>query len=327
MHLSHSRILPGDVLPTRSHGAASAGALFPPRAFEPQRLAFRARPRRSSQTPPVHPSERSPRRRAIGRHLALIVSVLALLTVSMPAAQAGSKGVFHTSCAFSHAAPDDPIVFPGDPGASHLHSFFGNRSTDASSTYRSMRAGSTTCSFSADTAGYWVPALLDRQGNVVTPRNVAAYYLASSGVVAPPANLRMIAGGDTAELRIAGYACGEGSATSSVPMDCGSKWLKGVIAFPSCWNGQDLDSRDHRSHVAYPTGKGCPRRYPVRIPKLVFHVTYGIHDGTGYTLVSDRMMGHEDGMSLHADFWNTWDQEEFEGVVERCLNGRQSCDL
>jgi hypothetical protein len=222
---------------------------------------------------------------------------------------------------------DDPIVFPGESGASHLHDFFGNRSTDADSTYRSMRDGSTTCSFSADTSGYWSPALLDRRGDAVTPRNVAAYYLARSSVVAPPRNLRMIAGGDTDDLSIAGYACGEGSATSSVPTDCGSKLLKAVIVFPSCWNGQDLDSRDHRSHMAYPTGKGCPRRFPVRIPKLVLHITYGIHDGTGYTLVSDEMMGHEHGMSLHADFWNTWDQRELERTVDRCLNGGLSCDL
>ncbi len=271
----------------------------------------------------------APRRcRIIAGHGVLIFFVVAVFAISTPPALAAPRGgVFHTSCTFSHMAKDDPIVSPGEPGVSHLHTFFGNESTDAGSTYRSMRRGATTCDFSADTAGYWTPALMDPQGDVVKPQRLAAYYFASSKVAAPPANLRMIAGGDTSELRVAGYTCGEGMPTSSEPLDCGSAWLKGVVVFPSCWNGEDLDSRNHRRHMAYPTGTGCPRGYPVRVPKLILHITYGIHDGTGYTLVSDEMMGMTDGMSLHADFWNTWNQRGLERTVARCLNGGLSCDL
>jgi hypothetical protein len=322
MRLSDPPILPADVPGSRE--AVTAGALFHERAFDSPPPAAVGGHRRRSEAPS---KPRSVRRAPTGRYLAVALLVLAVFAPPMPAAQAGSSGEFHTSCAFSHAAADDPIVFPGEPGMSHLHDFFGNRTTNADSTFRSMRRGRTTCSSSADASGYWSPALLDPRGNVVTPRTLAAYYRAQSRVDAPPRNLRVIAGGDTRDLRVAGYACGEGTPTSSVPVDCGSKLLKGVIVFPSCWNGEDLDSRDHRSHMAYPTGKGCPRRYPVRIPKLVLHITYGIHDGAGYTLVSDEMMGMRDGMSLHADFWNTWRQRRLERVVERCVNGGLSCDL
>src|SRR5436190_8376748 len=55
------------------------------------------------------------------------------------------QGVFATLCRFSHEAPDDPIVYPGQAGKSHLHTFFGNASTDAASTYDSLRASDTTC--------------------------------------------------------------------------------------------------------------------------------------------------------------------------------------
>ena len=51
--------------------------------------------------------------------------------------QSGPQGLvpqFIVTCAFSHTAPDDPIVFPGEPGQSHQHDFFGNRATDAWST-------------------------------------------------------------------------------------------------------------------------------------------------------------------------------------------------
>jgi hypothetical protein len=49
--------------------------------------------------------------------------VLAVLGVSMPAAS-GSQG-WLVACPFSHSLPDDPIVYPGQPGMSHMHDFFG----------------------------------------------------------------------------------------------------------------------------------------------------------------------------------------------------------
>ena len=65
---------------------------------------------------------------------------------------------FFSDCRFSHSAPDDPIVRPGLPGASHPHEFFGNTSTDARSSLQSLLAHGTTCMRKADTAAYWVPA-------------------------------------------------------------------------------------------------------------------------------------------------------------------------
>lgn len=51
----------------------------------------------------------------------------------------------------------------------------------------------------------------------------------------------------------------------------GWPWL-GIMAnryFPTCWDGVNLDSPDHRSHVAYPesgtleSGGRCPSTHPV----------------------------------------------------------------
>ena len=45
------------------------------------------------------------------------------------------RGVsFVSRCTFSHRAPDDPIVYPAQPGASHDHTFLGNKTTNAFST-------------------------------------------------------------------------------------------------------------------------------------------------------------------------------------------------
>lgn len=49
------------------------------------------------------------------------------------------------------------------------------------------------------------------------------------------------------------------------------------IMFPSCWNGKDLDSPDHKSHVAYPdlVMQGyCPAGYDVRLPGLFYETIW-----------------------------------------------------
>ena len=68
----------------------------------------------------------APRRLGLAAMLAL--SLLAVPAI--PATAAATSGSFVTQCDFSHRLPDDPIVFPGQPGASHSHDFTGNRSTN-----------------------------------------------------------------------------------------------------------------------------------------------------------------------------------------------------
>jgi len=38
----------------------------------------------------------------------------------------------------------------------------------------------------------------------------------------------------------------------------------------SCWDGVNVDSPDHKSHVAYPAGilGACPSSHPVEIPQV-----------------------------------------------------------
>jgi hypothetical protein len=104
---------------------------------------------------------------------------------------------FPSSCPLAHRASDDPIVFPGRPGRSHLHDFLGNRSTNAFSTAASLLSGETTCERSGDKSGYWVPSLLvnDQPWNL---QAATAYYAAGvtdrQSIRIFPAGLRMIAG-------------------------------------------------------------------------------------------------------------------------------------
>jgi hypothetical protein len=86
--------------------------------------------------------------------------------VAMPASD--GQGDFRTKCQPSHFAFDDPIVFPGQVGKSHLHVFFGNTLSSASSTAESLRTtGNSTCrGGTVNRSSYWVPAMVDTTTNL-----------------------------------------------------------------------------------------------------------------------------------------------------------------
>lgn len=82
-------------------------------------------------------------------------------------------------CKFSHLSYDDPILFPGQLGATHLHLFFGNTLTDYNSTYASLRAtGDGTCGGGPlNRTAYWMPAMIDSaQNKVRIPFSFQWYY-------------------------------------------------------------------------------------------------------------------------------------------------------
>jgi predicted xylan-binding protein with Ca-dependent carbohydrate-binding module/uncharacterized protein DUF1996 len=68
-------------------------------------------------------------------------------------------GDFRTRCTPSHFAFDDPIVYPGQSGQSHMHVFFGNTGSNANSTSESLRTtGNSTCrGGTINRSSYWVP--------------------------------------------------------------------------------------------------------------------------------------------------------------------------
>ena len=61
--------------------------------------------------------------------------------------------------------------------------------------------------------------------------------------------------------------------------------LRLELAFPSCWNGKDKDSKDHKSHVAYPqfilNGGECPSGYETRLPTLFYETIYNVQAFNG----------------------------------------------
>lgn len=239
------------------------------------------------------------------------------------------SGMVATECSFSHESENDPIVFPGEPGAAHHHNFFGNTTTDAFSTTETLLAGDTTCRAKADTAAYWAPAL-SRNGTWLQPISSDAYYRVAPGVAATevqayPQGLMMIGGDAHATepqpTEIVAWACDRSRKVSSTPPTCPEgAGLTLRVVYPDCWNGRDLDTEDHRLHVAYSDESGCPESHPVAMPQLTFVVHYpvtGPPDGLG--LSPGSLLGG------HADFVNTWNQEALEREVENCLRRGLVC--
>src|SRR5262249_55968141 len=82
------------------------------------------------------PGEEMKRMLAIGWGLAALALPAVIKTVGGSSAASGgaADASFKSFCKYVHSAPDDPIVHPGVPGASHMHDFAGNVTTSAKST-------------------------------------------------------------------------------------------------------------------------------------------------------------------------------------------------
>ena len=125
--------------------------------------------------------------------------------------------------------------------------------------------------------------------------------------------------------------------------------LMASVDFRFCWNGQ-LDSPDHRSHLAnsfYANGvERCPATHPTVIPRISYKITYntaGLGPSSGYSLSSDhdssmskRPSGQvaPRGSTLHGDYMYGWyaidtdTGKSFARVwYDNCLAGFKNCDF
>ena len=274
-----------------------------------------------------------------------------------PADVAGAPGDanFRVTCQFSHFNYDDPIVFPNEPGRAHLHMFWGNTRTDAftTTTQSLTETGGGTCNgFELNRSAYWTPAIVDGEGNARIPKQIIIYYktknLGEPGIseVQPmPQGLRLIAGAsptsgpftlppDHEEQRLF-WSCGASGTvrnrSARIPQCEADELVNMTIYFPQCWNGVDLDSPNHRDHVArVDVGAPCPESHPVRIPELGFLLYYE-HSGdtSGWHLDSDHSHGEDrvPGGSLHADWIAGWADEAMELWVDNCIRNGRNCTL
>ncbi len=260
------------------------------------------------------------------------------------------SGQFRMHCEYSHFAYDDPIVYPGQPGQSHLHLFFGNTLTNANSTSDSLfDSGGGSCNgYELDRSAYWVPALMNGTSQTVVPDEILLYFKTNSPatVQAFPKGLRVIAGASPddpdgvnryrwkCENKIGGgpyQPINFGPFYETIP-DCramGYETLGFMLDFPYCWDGKNLDSADHRSHMSY----SCGGAYPVVFPQLQYIIHFPAPAaGTNLHLSSDSLECQTGavtscGDTLHGDWWNAWHEQTNQTWIEECSRKRVVCGV
>lgn len=104
--------------------------------------------------------------------------------------------------------------------------------------------------------------------------------------------------------------------------NCGNG-IRAEIFFPSCWNGKDVTSKDHKSHVAYPNlidGGKCPEGFETRLPSLFYETIWNTNafKGKGGQFVWSN--GDPTGYGYHADFINGWNIDVLQSAVNDCTN-------
>lgn len=271
------------------------------------------------------------------RALALIAA-LGLIGLWPTPAQAVTAGWISSTC-LSHEAPDDPLVHPGEPGASHLHAFVGGLTTDAFSTPETVRAGGTCSGTPGDSVAEWVPALSTSARGALVPsagqdRDVLTYYRNPCGVrcaVTPfpdgfgvifgnaaatsPADNPAIASGNLF------WKCGPGGAVhlASPPSSCTPpSFLVEVFTLPQ-YADQAIayPPTEQLSHMSYTHDAA----HPVVFPRLQIFVRYS--GATGQ--IGTVSLSSGEWFTAHVDYWNTWDQAAFDELVARCINANVDC--
>lgn len=259
-------------------------------------------------------------------------------------------GAVRMGCTASHMNKDDPIIYPGQPGLSHLHVYFGNTSANAATTQASLASGNSTCAGGKlNLSAYWAPAVIDTtDGAPVVPSGFLVYYKTGYGGVKPanvkavPAGLRIIsgssAGNPSAPSGAGRYACVGGPDGTpgvgwqkTIPSTCttGQKMIM-EVSFPQCWDGVNLDSPDHKGHLAGTTGSGCPSTHPVALPAISYEIYYDVPKTASsmakWRLSSDNYASTSPGgYSAHGDYLFAWDEDVMNTFITKCDNTSYDC--
>ncbi|MFD9373405.1 DUF1996 domain-containing protein [Streptomyces sp. NPDC060020] len=275
--------------------------------------------------------------------------------VRTPAASGNaSKGSFSSQCGRNengHFNPDNVIVAPGvSNGAHHMHDYVGNKTTDAFSTNDSLAASGTTCGNGDQSAYYW-PVLRLRDGKaerdakapgggqdanvgtILKPKQVSITFKGSpvDKVTAMPRFLRIITGDAKAFTNGNANANASWSCTGFENRQLKDKYPvcpKGsdvvrTFTFQSCWDGRNVDSANHRTHVAFPDKNGRCQKGFKAIPQLVMRLTYGVAPGARFAVDSFPEQLHKP-VTDHDDFINVMSNGLMNKAVS-CINDGRTC--
>ncbi|WP_328842034.1 DUF1996 domain-containing protein [Streptomyces europaeiscabiei] len=279
--------------------------------------------------------------------------------------QNGSTGSFTTACGVNANGlfnSDNVIVAPGvSNGAHHFHDYVGNQGNSAFASDEDLAAADSSCENQDDKSSYFWPVIRlqngaaeqdanspgggieGNAGEIVTPREVTMSFEGSprGDVTEMPRLLRIITGDAKAFVNGTANANASWSCTGFEDRQLKDKYplcpagsdVVRTFKFQSCWDGSNIDSANHRTHVAFAAADGSCAAGFKAIPQLVQRIVYDVdapslQDGgrtTPLFAVDAFPEQLHKPVTDHGDFINVFDEDLMREMVD-CINDGRECD-
>jgi hypothetical protein len=273
-----------------------------------------------------------------------------------------SRGTFVTDCGVNENGKfnsDNVIAAPGvSNGAHHMHDYVGNQANDAFASDDDFANGDTTCDNQGDKSTYYWPVLRVQNGQnefdadqdgggndqnvgeIQQPSEVTLTFEGNprSKVTAMPKFLRIITGDAKSFTNGDANANASWSCTGFEDRQLKDKYpicpqgsqVVRSFKFQSCWDGENTDSANHRTHVAFAEDDGsCPDGFQA-IPQLVQRIVYDVpppvfegNNVSAFAVDSFPEQLHKP-ITDHGDFINVFDEDLMNEMVD-CINDGRRC--